>query len=157
MKTKPLLQYLTFVLIIGLVLLSSCKNSSTESLDNDNDTLLNSQDSIDLALSDESNDMKDLDTMVVKKVFKDADTQEAHQAIVKEFGEQWDLCRCIEKSDSVNKALMNASDNDFDGVMKRSDYIDKKCKDMLIHPNETPEERYEYQKKVNKCLDQVKK
>lgn len=157
MKTKRRHHLITLILILGLILFSSCKNSSTENLDNENDSIQKIEDSLNLVNADSLDSIMEVDTMAVKKVFKDADTQEAHQAIVKKYGEQWDLCRCIEKSDSVNKALMVADDKDFDAVMERSDYIDKKCKDMLIHPNETPEERYEYQKKVNKCLEQAKK
>ena len=157
MKTKPLYQILPLFFILGILLLSSCKNSSSDTLGDDNDTIPNNKDSIDLIKNNNIAGDSDGDTMTVKKVFKDPDTQEAHQEIVKKYGEQWDLCHCIQKSDSVNKALMEASDGEFDAVMERSDYIDKKCKDMLIHPNETPEERYAYQKKVNDCLKKSKK
>ncbi len=156
MKTKPLLQFLSLFFILGILLLSSCKNSSSDTLGDENDTIPN-QDSIDMFQNDTLGTNIDDDTMTVKKVFKNPDTQEAHQEIVKKYGEQWDLCRCIQKSDSVNKALMEASDDEFDAVMERSDYIDRKCKDMLIHPNDTPEERYAYQKKVNDCLKKAKK
>lgn len=156
MKTKSSFQYLLLILSLGILLFPSCKNSSTETIDNENETM-NKETSYGLSLPDTIEDTEEGDTMIVKKVFEDTDTQESHQKIVKKYGQQWDLCRCIEKSDSVNKALMNASDEDFDNVMKRSDYIDNKCKDMLIHPNETPDERYEYQKKVNNCLEKAKK
>ena len=106
----------------------------------------------------------DIDTNVakqaidtIKKVYENPEVQEAHVAIVKKYGEQWDFCKCIVKSDSVNTALMEASDEEFDNVMKRSDYIDSKCKGLLIQPNSTPEDRYKHENKVKKCLSSAKK
>lgn len=156
MKTKPQLHSFPFLITLGLILLSSCKNPSSETIDDKNDSTLNAMDTMNIALNDTQSEEL-VDTVADKKVFEDADTQEAHEEIVKKYGKQWDLCTCIIKSDSVNEALMNASDDEFDAVMERSNYIDLKCKDMLIHPNETPEDRYKYEKKVNDCLDQAKK
>lgn len=72
--------------------------------------------------------------------------------IEKKYGEQWDFCTCVIKSDSVNTALMEASDEEFDLVMARSDYIDSKCKELLTQPHNTPEERNKHQQRVNQCL-----
>lgn len=94
--------------------------------------------------------------IVVDVVSSDPDVQEAHEEIVKKFGEQWDFCTCIVKSDSVNNALMEAPDDLFDEVMERSEYIDSKCKGLLIQPNATPEERAKHEKRVKKCLRENK-
>lgn len=94
--------------------------------------------------------------LTVAIVSNDPDVQEAHAEIVKKFGEQWDFCTCIVKSDSVNTALMEASDDMFDAVMERSEYIDSKCKGLLILPNDTPEERSKHEKRVKKCLKEAK-
>jgi hypothetical protein len=48
---------------------------------------------------------------------------------------------------------MEASDAQFDAVMERSEYIDSKCKGLLIQPNATPEDRMKHENKVKKCLD----
>ncbi|PKR81112.1 hypothetical protein CW751_05890 [Brumimicrobium salinarum] len=98
----------------------------------------------------------DADIDTITQVYKDPEIQEAHVEIVKKYGEQWDFCTCIVKSDSVNTALMEASDDDFDKVMERSDFIDNKCKGLLIQPNATPEDRYKHEKKVKGCLDSAK-
>ena len=90
--------------------------------------------------------------VIIKEVSKDPEIQEAQEEIVKKYGEQWDFCTCIVKSDSVNTALMEAPDDMFDLVMERSEYIDSKCKGLLIQPNATPEERAVHEKRVKKCL-----
>jgi len=90
--------------------------------------------------------------VIIKGVSKDPEIQEAQEEIVKKYGEQWDFCTCIVKSDSVNTALMEAPDDMFDLVMERSEYIDSKCKGLLIQPNATPEERAAHEKRVKKCL-----
>jgi hypothetical protein len=90
--------------------------------------------------------------LVITQVSNDPEVQEAHEEIVKKYGEQWDFCTCIVKSDSVNTALMEAPDDMFDRVMERSEYIDSKCKELLIQPNATPEERAAHEKRVKKCL-----
>ncbi|MDG0972823.1 MAG: hypothetical protein P8O07_01565 [Crocinitomicaceae bacterium] len=90
--------------------------------------------------------------VIIKEVSKDPEIQEVQEEIVKKYGEQWDFCTCIVKSDSVNTALMEAPDDMFDLVMERSEYIDSKCKGLLIQPNATPEERTTHEKRVKKCL-----
>jgi len=94
--------------------------------------------------------------IVIDVVSKDPDVQEAHVAIVKKYGVQWDFCTCIVKSDSVNNALMEAPDELFDMVMERSEFIDSKCKGLLVQPNATPEERMKHEKRVKKCLRENK-
>lgn len=98
----------------------------------------------------------DEEIVSVDIVSNDPDVQEAHAEIVKNFGEQWDFCTCIVKSDSVNNALMEAPDELFDKVMERSEYIDSKCKGLLIQPNATPEDRALHEKRVKKCLKEAK-
>jgi hypothetical protein len=96
------------------------------------------------------------ENLAIDIVSNDPDVQEAHAEIVKNFGEQWDFCTCIVKSDSVNAALMAAPDELFDKVMERSEYIDSKCKGLLIQPNATPEDRAIHEKRVKKCLKEAK-
>lgn len=78
----------------------------------------------------------------------------AKKEIEKKYGTQWDFCTCVTKGDSVNMAMMEegVSDEDFDQLMARSDFIDNKCKHLLIQPNSTPEEREAHAKKVKDCL-----
>ena len=78
--------------------------------------------------------------------------------IEEQYGEQWDFCTCIIKNDSVQKAFMNEglSDAQFDALADRSEAIDNKCKAFLVQSlNQTPEERYEHKKKVDKCLKEA--
>lgn len=151
MKTKPL--YLTIILALSLFLFS-CKSGSSDHPDNEMDSIAN-QDTIQLLGFDTNVVEIAIDT--IKKVYDNPEVQEAHVAIVKQFGQQWDFCKCIIKSDSVNNALMEASDDEFDAVMERSNFIDNKCKGLLIQPNATPEDRYKHENKVKKCLKSAKK
>lgn len=101
--------------------------------------------------------LQDSDTIFVgHKTFKNAEVQEAHVQVVKKYGIQWDFCKCVNKNDSINKALMrdNLSDEETDKILQRMDEVSEKCKDLLIQPNSTPEERYEYKKRVQDCLNQ---
>ena len=151
MKTKP--HYIIILLAFG-VFLFSCTNGSPDDADNELDTITN-QDSLHSTDMDKDIVEEAIDT--IKKVYENPEVQEAHIAIVKKYGQQWDFCKCIVKSDSVNNALMEADDDEFDNVMVRSDFIDNKCKGMLIQPNATPEDRYKHEKRVKKCLDEAKK
>ena len=75
-----------------------------------------------------------------------------------QYGKQWDFCTCIIKNDSVQKAIMNESlsDAEFDALVVRSGEVDNKCKAFLVQSlNQTPEERYEHKKKVDKCLEEA--
>jgi len=138
--------------IVAFVLLfTACKNGNNPNASKPNqDTIINN----DTLNTTESNaaEEKDIDTTEI--IYQNPEVQEAHVAIVKEFGKQWGFCRCITKSDSVNAALMEASDEDFDNVKERSDFIDSKCKDMLIQPNSTPEDRMKHKQKVKNCQQQ---
>lgn len=81
------------------------------------------------------------------------ESEKIRAEIVEKFGEQWDFCVCIVKSDSVNTALMETDDDDeFDLIMERSDFIDSKCKEMLLQPNSTPEDRAKHEQRVKRCL-----
>ena len=132
----------------AFVLLASC-SSNEETLTTD-DIPSDSLENVDILNSSQE------ENLAIDKVSNDPDVEEAHAEIVKNFGEQWDFCACIIKSDSVNTALMAAPDELFDKVMERSEYIDSKCKGLLIQPNATPEDRAIHEKRVNKCLKEAK-
>jgi hypothetical protein len=87
------------------------------------------------------------------------EVEEATVEIVKKYGEQWDFCTCVVKQDSINAAMLrdDISDDEFDRMMERSDYVDNKCKTLLIQPNNTPEDRAKHEKKVKNCLRAAKK
>lgn len=133
-----------------IVFLTGCKSDNPES-DNPQET-----DSLEVNDSTDNGE-EDLDSLqmedTVEVVYEDPAVQEAHEEIVKKFGTQWDFCTCVQKSDSVNTALMEASDKVFDAIMERSEFIDSKCKGLLIQPNATPEDRAKHEIKVKKCLD----
>lgn len=97
---------------------------------------------------------EEIDVEKTPENYENPDTQEAAEFIVEEYGEQWDFCTCIQKQDSVNNALMEAEGEVFDRVMERSDFIDLKCKELMIQPNTTPEERAKHQKRIKDCLEQ---
>jgi hypothetical protein len=151
MKTKSL--YFAFILAFSL-LFSSCKSGSSDDVNNENDSIA-IQDSIQSIKIDTNLVEENIDT--IKKVYENPEIQEAHVEIVKQYGQQWDFCKCIVKGDSVNNALMEASDDEFDAVMERSNFIDSKCKGLLIQPNATPDDRFKHEKKVKKCLDSAKR
>lgn len=140
----------TIILLISLFYLVGCKSSSNESVDGEIDsTNVQGPDSTSYDLTA---DTLENDTLVDEVVYEDPEVQEAHEEIVKKYGIQWDFCTCVQKSDSVNTALGEASEENLDKVWERSDYIDSKCKGILIQPNATPEDRYKHEKKVKKCL-----
>jgi len=145
--------YITAILALG-ILAFSCKSDLPEETDAELDTI-STIDSTTTVEVDTSSTIEIVDTL--EKVYDNPEVQEAHVAIVKKYGVQWDFCTCIVKSDSVNTALMEADDDEFDLVMERSDFIDQKCKGLLIQPNSTPEDRYAHEKKVKKCLENAKK
>lgn len=138
------------VLLLSLTFLMGCKSDANNSADGEIDSL--NVDGLDTTANNIVTDSLENDTLVDEVVYKDPEVQEAHEEIVKKYGIQWDFCTCVQKSDSVNTALMEASDDEFDAVMERSEYIDSKCKGLLIQPNGTPEERYKHEKKVKDCL-----
>jgi hypothetical protein len=138
------------ILLISSIYLVGCKSGSSDHVDGEIDST-----EVQGTTSQNLNtDISVNDTVIEEVVYKDPEVQEAHEEIVKKYGVQWDFCTCVQKSDSVNTALVEASDEEFDAVMERSDYIDSKCKGLLIQPNGTPEERYKHEKKVKKCLSE---
>lgn len=140
------------ILLISSIYLVGCKSGSSDAVDGEIDsTNVQGTDSLTANLNESSNEE---DTIVDEVKYDDPEVQEAHKEIVKKYGIQWDFCTCVQKSDSVNTALMEASDDEFDAVMERSEYIDSKCKGLLIQPNGTPEDRYKHEKKVKKCLSE---
>lgn len=140
-----------FILLTTLTFIVGCKSGSNENIDGEIDSL--NVEGLDSTANGLAADTLGNDTLVDEVVYKDPEVQEAHEEIVKKYGIQWDFCTCVQKSDSVNTALMEASDDKFDAVMERSEYIDSKCKGLLIQPNGTPEERYKHEKKVKNCLN----
>lgn len=88
------------------------------------------------------------DTMVVV----DEQFVENKIKIIEKFGEQWDFCRCVLANDSLDKLIKKNVELD-DVFMKTFDEVDQKCKAFLVmSPNKTPEERYEHEMKIKKCL-----
>lgn len=145
----------TIVLFLSASLLFACTSDST----NDHDQIQDENSEIDsssVALIDSSD--IEMDTIEDNVVYDDPEVQEAHKEIVKKYGIQWDFCTCIVKNDSVDKALQSdeLSDEDFDLLFERSEFIDSKCKGLLIQPNATPDERAKHEKKVKKCLRAAK-
>lgn len=75
--------------------------------------------------------------------------------ITTKYGQQYTFCECIQKGDSLNKALKNKklTDNELDRLLIRFDEIDEKCQAFRINnANATPLERQRYSRKVKKCL-----
>lgn len=143
-------------LFIVLVFLNSCKDTETsiEMPSNDGVGLIDSAevDHMDTAAIVSDYDMSEVDSKNV------VEFKENLVKIEKEFGEQWDFCKCVVKGDSINKAFMNPDlpDADFDALSNRFDEIDEKCKAFRIqNPSATPEERATHEKKVKKCLKEA--
>lgn len=88
------------------------------------------------------------------------ETAEIANIIEKKYGEQWDFCDCVVKSDSINKVFANSDDlseEEFDAAFARMEVIDGHCIELLTTPNTTPEERSKHERKVKKCLRNAKK
>lgn len=77
-----------------------------------------------------------------------------HVKIVKKYGEQWDFCKCVIATDSIDDAVENSklTDDQVTKLMERWDYVDKKCKELTTFENQTPDERAKHDKNVIKCL-----
>jgi hypothetical protein len=140
----------TIFFIIGLTLIFSCTQNEENNDDVENPML--ETDTTDIEIIDTT--LQEEDTIVDEVVYDDPEVQEAHEQIVEKYGVQWDFCTCIIKNDSVDKALRSEdlSDADFDILFERSEFIDGKCKGLLIQPNATPDERLKHEKKVSNCL-----
>ncbi|HLV41651.1 MAG TPA: hypothetical protein VKY37_05190 [Brumimicrobium sp.] len=150
MKTK--LHYIAFIFALGFIFFS-CKNDYPE----EESTEIESTPTQEIIQEVEEPTLVAEEDIETTPVYENPEVQEAHVAIVEKYGQQWDFCKCIIKSDSVNNALMEADDDEFDAVMKRSNFIDNKCKGLLIQPNATPEDRYKHENKVKRCLDSAKR
>lgn len=140
----------SIILFSSLFILFSC----TESNENNDDLDINLNDVDSTVVEAIDTVLQETDSVIDKVVYDDPEVQEAHKQIVEKYGIQWDFCTCIVKNDSVDKALRseNLSDADFDILFDRSEFIDGKCKGLLIQPNATPDERAKHEKKVNNCL-----
>jgi hypothetical protein len=135
-----------FFFVFCLFLAISCKQKPEEctscEMENTQDTIVEAdKSSLDAAL---------------KSTTAESTTKEQVENIKKieqKFGEQWDFCSCIKANDSINKAFeKNVSDKQAEKLMARWEYVELKCKTMLIQPNTTPEERAAHEKKVKRCL-----
>lgn len=141
-----------YIFIFSFLLVTSC-NSGIEPIEE------KQVEELSIPLEEETVEEEDNENPVIEEIssFKKAEEIENKKRIEKVYGKQWGFCECVIKSDSVNIALMNADDDEFDKVMERSNYIDDKCKQMLTGPNGTPEERSAHKLRVQKCLKQNKK
>ena len=71
--------------------------------------------------------------------------------IEQEHGEQWDFCVCAVKKDSAEKALLDdrISDEHFEVVWARSEWIDKKCQAFDVQSDQrTPDQRAKRKKDI---------
>lgn len=148
--TKYIIPTLIFLTLFACKSGSDDKDKATPEVDNDS---INRTEIQGDGFSDTLED-SEADTIEDDVKYEDPEVQEAHEKIVKEYGVQWDFCTCVKKNDSINKAMMedDISDEDFDLLFERSDFIDSKCKGLLIQPNATPEQRAKHEKKVKDCL-----
>ncbi|MBP6090994.1 MAG: hypothetical protein KA521_07030 [Crocinitomicaceae bacterium] len=90
-----------------------------------------------------------------KYVSKSTEKAVLESKIKEKYGQQYTFCDCIQKGDSLNKALKNnkLSDKELDRLIIRFDEIDKKCQSFRLNDaNATPRERQKYKKKVKACL-----
>ncbi|MCC5922949.1 MAG: hypothetical protein JJT77_04105 [Crocinitomicaceae bacterium] len=133
-----------FVLLVTIIFAISCGNS-------ENDLKIDSStnDSLHISLDAPPQEPSELNTK------EDTEQEEIAQKIVATYGEQWDFCTCIEKNDSIDKAIAenNLSDADLDFILARMDKIQEKCKLMTSGSQGTPEERKAHSKKVQDCLN----
>lgn len=143
-------------LIITIFLLASCKNETNNVIESPEEVV----DSSGMEVLDTVSDVEiisdyDMSTVPTKdrKEFK-----ENLARIEKKYGEQWDFCTCAVKQDSINRAFQNPSlsDEEFDRLLMRSDFIDEKCQAFMVqNPNVTPEERADHDRKVKECLKEA--
>lgn len=147
-----MIKNITYTLSIFFFLsLFSCNSEEDKNADIKTDVSSNEKEEDD---DTSESDINSEDTInQIADVYEDEDQKESIEKIEEEYGKQWDFCTCVVKNDSVNKAIEgDASDADLDFLLERLDYLEVKCKGMLILPNATPDERDEHQKKVNNCL-----
>ncbi len=139
-----------FVFILFLPFLFSCKNDSCNNCNEQpviSDTIPE-KDTVKIEKKD-----------TIGKITKNAETKDNHAKIVQKYGEQWDFCTCVIANDSINNAFEKGgmSPKQEEKLMARWEYVENKCKELLITPNTTPEERLKHEKKVKKCLRQNKR
>ena len=82
--------------------------------------------------------------------------KESVKRIEAQYGKQWDFCDCVNKGDSLNKAIAagKLSDDAFDRLSRRFDEIERRCKAFKIEdPSRTPQERIAHEKRVKDCLE----
>jgi hypothetical protein len=80
------------------------------------------------------------------------------QKIEKIYGEQWDFCTCVTANDSINTAFeKELTDAQSEKLMARWEKVETKCKEFLIQPSTTPEDRLIHELKVKKCLKNASK
>lgn len=82
--------------------------------------------------------------------------------IESQYGVQWDFCTCVVKNDSINKAISKLvsnpkySETELDGLIIRSDTIEKRCKSFISQDlSQTPTQREEHEAKIRKCLKEA--
>lgn len=144
--------FFTTVLSFSILLMGCKSDPSTNESDQDADS---TEVADTLSEDDMSQDTLSEEKDTAEVVYEDPAVQEAHEEIVKKYGTQWDFCTCVQKNDSVNKAMLadGVSDEKMDQLFERSSQIDEKCKGLLIQPNATPEDRAKHEIKVKKCLE----
>lgn len=160
MKTKTIHHSFLFrilALAVVALTLSACNNEKAKQntvkvekkQDTYEDTLKAQKDSLDI---NSDYDMETVDRKHQKEFMENL------AKIEDKYGTQWDFCTCVIKNDSVNKAFMDESlsDAEMDRLFARSEAIDNKCQAFLVQsPNQTPEERYKHNKKVDACLKEA--
>lgn len=150
-NTAMLNELKTFFILLSFVFLVACneelKTEKEEVIPASTPKKYEQADSLASNITVEDN----LNTVEVEK-----ELQQNLILIEQKYGEQWGFCECVIRNDSVNKAFQTVSDEDFETLMIRSDYIDKKCKAFLAQDtHRTPEERAKREMKVKKCLTEA--
>lgn len=135
-----------FNLALILTLMYSCSNDNAC---HDCDTKVKTTDTIP---AKDTIKVEKKDT--VGKITKNAESKDNHAKIVQKYGEQWDFCTCVLANDSINTAFEKGgmTPAQEEKLMARWEYVENKCKELLITPNTTPEERLKHERKVKKCL-----
>ena len=144
---------LSFILFVALVSCGGQEQPIEEPvvLDDDArqaDSIAQLEDSLDNIIE------SDYDMSMVDEK-KRKDFKENLIRIEQEHGEQWDFCVCAVKKDSAEKALLadGISDEHFEVVWARSEWIDKKCQAFDVQSDQhTPDQRAKRKKDIEDCL-----
>lgn len=147
---KKAITYLSFLLLVACTSQSDPVEDMvvTDPDQIEKDSISRLEDSLDQMIT------SDYDMSMVDER-KRKDFKENLIQIEKEFGEQWNFCDCVVKKDSASKALLEEgiSDEHFDKVWARSEFIDSKCKAFDVQGDQrTPEERAKRDKNIKDCL-----